>query len=297
VTDRDWNASSGSRLTALAEQAAKLTALFAVLGYISIRAHFNYLGVSFTRPLGLERYLVETYLFAAAVAYKLLWIALIGALAAAPVLLLRRTNRAARSAVQRIETGHRSSAFQAGSLTVLAAGSLWLITTLGQQDVLVGALSESIVSHRRPWRFDLALVLVVAGLLSRRLAQTRETAGEESRQSVPAILVGLQLVPLAALATLVPVLYGEAAHPTEFPFVQVQLKDTNAPTCGLLMLNTTSEITIWQAAHGRGRLTVLPSSRIAATAMGRLDDALSLAVTAAKTPNVVIPPCEVDAGG
>ena len=45
------------------EKAAGIAGVIAIAGYLSVRAHFNFLGVSMLTELSLERYLSETYLF------------------------------------------------------------------------------------------------------------------------------------------------------------------------------------------------------------------------------------------
>jgi hypothetical protein len=281
------------RFVAGLERLAGSAALLGVCGYLSLRAHFNYLGISSLSYLGLERYLMETYTFVADLLLHALTDGVLLAAALLPLGLLTwwllRRSAAERHGAGAAQALRQRLAGVTGSLCLLAAllaGILLLLASLqGRSDIAVGLLAKALVG-RQAWRFDAALAGSLLGLLLVSAGQRATGQLAPALRARAALLWRLDGYALALLAFILPVVYGQAAHPTRFPLALAWVGGrAGLPECGLVVLATKDHLSLWQAHRGIGRILVVPNHDVAALGTGPLMDLLERARREALHPS------------
>lgn len=311
-----------ANLFEMVEKVVKLSAVLGAFGYMSLRAHLNYLGVSSTSSLGLERYLMETYNFAATTFVE---VVVLIAIALLIFLLLNfigrlvlRNERAAGAAQRLCAWGRRmrGKPFLPGALLLATLGYyFWLLATLSRHgahaDVAVGRLvPEQLQQGDLSWLFYRTCIVCVVGYLVYSYFSRTNSVAAESASGViasgpsrtPAALVQGRLtrfvwvsflLAIVVLALQLPLLYGRLVRSPVYPLVRVVAGNGNAsPVCGLLVLETSSELSLWRAENGIGTVVLLPRSSLNLANTAQTLNLLTLARAAAENPTLAKPDCE-----
>jgi hypothetical protein len=284
---RDDTAPSLTRILTLITTYAAVLAAF---GYMSLRAHYNHLGISDAGPLPIERYLMETY---ALVFHTVLYL-FEGALVAGivigipvtVVLMKRRKREDDIYSTSRIPWGH--PAFPLAAIVLLAAAAALVLSKMsGATAVVVGHL-DAANTVRSSWPFPLALLLSIGGLVAwpwtRRLGMRRD--------ALPARLWAVAIAPWALLTLLIPIAYGQGFHPTKYPrAVATSTVVPGGTLCGLLMERGEKQVVLWSANDGIGILTVIPADSLQLLEVAAPADILQVARSAAILKQGHFPAC------
>src|SRR3954453_13789402 len=206
------------------ERLAKITAALAALGYISLRSHLNYLGISSMTSLGADRYLMETY----ALVYGGVIRSAFALAATAPAalgaylgtLLLLRYSTTFRLIWSHRRRGIEGLSHSLPGLIVLSVSPFGLVTLILslETDVAVGPLKPNHLRHQGEWRFETALLVCLVGFPLIRYV-LRSLALRSGPEIWPGLALGvwrLNLLALAGWAFLVPLLFGQTAHSTGY---------------------------------------------------------------------------------
>lgn len=309
----------GAKLLELAEKVVKLSALLAVFGYMSLRAHLNYIGISSTSSLGLDRYLMETYTLATTTFVNIVIILTVMFILLLPLYLLgrvimryQRISGPARRAWARLEK-LRASPFLPGVLLLLiVVYYFWLLAMLTRNaahiDVAVGELKADQLSDVSGLSWIYYRTFIVC--LFSYLAYSYFAPAAQQQPSPPDVgettkaRPGMTTLRLARygwiaflLATLMlalqlPLLYGRLVRSPVYPVVQVMTTERDAvPVCGLLVLETATGLSLWRAEKGIGLVVVLPRSNMRVVNTGQTLNLLRLAREAAANQATVKPDC------
>lgn len=278
----------------LGEQLVKIAGLLAVFGYMELRANLNYLGISSTSALGLERYLSEFYAMCTDVLIRVqVFSSLIlpGILVAAAVLIVIRAadrkgkaRQAARNLFHWLRDRSTSPWFPGVLLLLLITWQLWFLNRLSGvffTGAVVGPLQ--LLTAQREAGVSLCSVLlgviVLGVLLAWALAPGREhTARTEERTARR--LWNIYALALAGLGLVyLPILYGAFIRETSYPRVSVKSEAT-AKMCGLLVLQTADEMRIWTVGNADlkkvGRIVVMKASDARLVITGTHADLIAL---------------------
>ncbi len=283
-----------------AERLAKIAAALAALGYISLRSHLNYLGISSMTSLGADRYLMETY----ALVYEGVIRSAFALMAAAPValggylgiLLLLRCSATFRRLWSHRRRGIEKLSGSLPGLIVLSLSTSGLVALLLslETDVAVGPLKPDHLQHQGEWRFETALLVCLIGFPLTRYV-LRSLALKSWPEVWPGLALGiwrLNLLVLAGWAFLVPLLFGQAAQSTSYTLARVTAKETKISSCGLLVLETDERLLLWQAVGRRGQVLSVPAEQVTALDLGQALDLLDVARGAAQgPPGATFPDC------
>lgn len=254
------------RFIASLEQLAKFVVLAAAAGYISLRAHHNYLGIPLRVSPGTEVYLAESYVFLVAMVAILVQLALV----VVPVaVLVVGTASLARRASQWSAAIRRVAAHPAwgwAALVVALATTFVLIGQIGTlSDVAVGSLSASELRPRAAWVFP-AAVWASAAMLASAAYALRCAEAPAARQPWQGILVTGTILTL-----FLPLLFGSLAHPLLYP--KAEIVRAGAPLeCGLLILHNEDRTILWRAEGGAGMVQIYPTGSVMALRLGELQD-------------------------
>jgi len=285
-----------TRVTESIEQIAKVSAVLAAFGYMSLRAHLNYLGISSTTSLAPERYLMELYYILTTLLLDVIFIVAAIVIASLLFFLLSRlsakneTIRKALSVLQKAVGKYSTTQIVPGTLILLMSiAYVWMLRTLSRygfdSDVAVGPLQSSHLNHYPAESFFFIICFVCLGgyfIYSKLSAVVVESRDPSSRMARYLWLVFA--VSIAVLALHLPIIYGSLVRSAEYTVAQVTVGDGERPICGLLVLSTSSEITFWRVENGIGQVVILPRSRIRMLTTGPVVDLLDLARKAATKP-------------
>lgn len=270
------------------EQLVKIAGLLAVFGYMELRAHLNYLGISSTTPLGVERYLAEFYSMATDLVFRaqvLSSLILPIILAAALVFILLRASDRTGKAWQKVDIlvrwirAHSSSPWTpALMLLFLIVFQLWFLSQLSglvASGQVVGSLHPIDAGRRQGAKlfFGLFCVVLASGLIAWIPASANAKGATKwiwSTYRVVIAILGLVYLPN---------LYGAFIREASFPKISIK-SDSAQKMCGLLVLQT-DDMRIWTVSRQFGRIVVLKTSDAGPVVTGESQDLFALAEQAA----------------
>lgn len=311
--------SGGAKLFELAEKAVKLSALLGVFGYMSLRSHLNFIGISSTSSLGVERYLMETYNLALTTSVNVGIIVALTVLALLPLYLLGRgllrlqmIGHRARLAWGWLRERQGGPLLPVGLFLCAVLYYIWLLVTLSHYgahvDVAVGELkveqlgTESSDSSWIYYRTFIACLLgyLVYSAIAPAAREPTPPAGAAHAQTLPPgaarpftryVWIAFLIV-VFMLAIQLPLLYGRLVRTPVYPLMQVTTADRDAaPICGLLVLEGAAGMSLWRAENGVGRIVVLPHASARGVVTGQTLNLLTLAREAAADRSRVRPDC------
>lgn len=273
------------------ENLLKTGGALAVLGYMSLRAHLNYLGISNAAPLSTERYLMEVYHWLMVTVPPLLGTALLACLVTCAGIAVYRTIQARR---QRAHAGtrlmipgspdwHHSDlaawiAFLAAAV-LLAAGNI--LYPRPPADILVGPIVLSDIpdpgrlARAKTYYMLLCVGCVALGMYLRCSA----LRGVAARQRLRRLLRGGTWLAFAIMLVWVPLFFGVAGRSFSYP--KVQVNTAGGAFSGHLILDSDSGLTLWTLQHAEGHSIHVPRDSIQDIAVGKLEDVLEVARSAA----------------
>lgn len=289
----------------LAENIIKLSAILGAFGYMSLRAHLNYLGIPSTSSLGVERYLMETYNLVVTTFFPLVSVLLrIGA----AVFLLYLIARGLKTFAPRLKqlsilknrsllTEDKFSEYAArpivsGLLLLIVLGVyIWLQHMLESQwqyqSVAVGSLQTAHLEQADDvWFYYLVCLLCIFGLVAYRIvSRVQKSQPQAQGYKLARSLLIMFAIGLIAVALHLPILYGRLVHYTDYTWVSLIDKDPNrsAAICGLLVLESQSSLLLWRAEEGAGKIIEVPRLHIQSIATGPTFNLINLAHDAAVT--------------
>jgi hypothetical protein len=303
----------------LAEKALKLSALLGVFGYMSLRAHLNYIGISSTSSLGLERYLMETYSLTATTFVNVVIMVTIMVIVLLPLYLIgqrilkyQRIGRPARRVWSRFRKLCANSFLPGVLILFIVLYYFWLLAMLTRYaahvDVAVGELKADQLGDVTglDWIYYRTFLVCLVGFLAYSyFAPSAQQSPPLSTASSPLdeppavvtrrnlksyVWIGF-LLATVLLALQLPLLYGRFVRSPIYPLVQVTASDRDAPVCGLLVLETESSLSLWRAENGIGQVIVLPRSSLRSVTTGQMLNLLTLARDSAANHSNVRPDC------
>ena len=249
-----------------------------------MRAHFNMLGIPASDTLGLERYLMETYLFAIDLFVHVILLATVFIVAYGIISIAWRTiiylsPEVPGKVVPRLANVLLSRFVAWIALIASIGGTLGLLAQAGDRtDLVVGSLVRSELSPPATWPFLLALLVVSAGLITCFLRQDKTSSSNPVWKLVTLSLLGWIL--------LLPILYGQVQRPHSYPRVLVEHAGINGDQkfCGLLVLTTALDYRVWHTEHQGGQVigivTVLPRSSVNQVLSGKVESIFKFAQSA-----------------
>jgi hypothetical protein len=256
-----------SGLLTTLESVTKLSAALAAFGYLSLRTHLNTVGAGSSANLGLERYLMELPEILGRIFVASLPLGAVAALAGLAHSIYRRFRQPAPN--QFSARLHRFAATSAAPLTMtlllIVTGWITLVLeTPGQTvpvDLAVGDLTK------KPGRADpsgfIILLYLVAGL---SLAYCWLKRHSEERGSASSLWL-LPQVLLCLVALQLPILYGLGGHSSIYLKIRLAApsEGKTAPpetVCGLLILETPTDLHIWTAKGTLGVIRAIARSEV-----------------------------------
>jgi hypothetical protein len=234
-----------------------ISGIVAAFGYMELRAHWTYLGVSPLPGVGVERYLMEAYAFVGAMllpamlcAFVLLFVALIG-------IWLRR-----RLAKTRVEGILRNTAklLPALALVALLAGEVVLLRALtGPIGVAIGPLQTIAAEANRRGAGSVLEVVLLILLAIIALLMARPLVTGVLKWAI----ITVALILLVQTSTL----YGRNVRSAIYPAARIKAKSETH--LGLILLQTEDALELWIPAQGVGRIVVLPADDVERIDLGR----------------------------
>ncbi len=279
------------------EIAAQVTAVVAVGGYISHRAHLNRLGVPSSTPLSIERYLAEAWYVVSESLEVLLRLALwpiaLLLLGSVVVTVLSRFNRLPRVPAwfSRLKPNGESLPVALGLLLglLLLLGGLCLPPDL-PGSVALGPLSIERLEAAGPaearllygvamwvWLLCMAVVAVLAPELKRRDLLWLTWLGCRGTLLIGSVALFIH--------------FGVTVHASAYPSVEVRHgKDSGSElSSGALVLESSEMLVLWSVDRGAGVLTSIPREAVQSLRFGPDIDILAEARKAAETGDRVMP--------
>gem|GEM_PF-7003509 len=244
------------------ETALKLGVLGAILGYLSLRAHFNTFGIPALSHLGSERYALEAYVFAVGTLSCAVPVVLLGICVLALGRLLRFAPRALQgqiSKVRRLSDG------------AIAAGLLLMLTIVAAQepvyDIAVGHLRSIEGRGLRPWVF-----YVLLGALGTGAAQLLTAPHPTGRGEPNSLQRGVLIFAFALIVLALPIVFGASVRDARYPLVALRGAGTDRTECGLAVYQTEKALFIWQAASREAWVRRVELSDVGLLRFGDLRD-------------------------
>lgn len=280
---KDWDLKQALEF---AEQATKLGALVAVFGYMSLRSHFNFIGVPLMRPVSIDRYLMELYHLLSALLWPIILLAL-------PIALVLGLAACIEKSViwSRVRENVTLSAvtplcliilvFVINAITLKAVNDTYpqwngVVTGTLRTDHLPDKADRSTIAD-----FTVALFYVaLAGLWICRCAWRQQAWGRTAAAVRSLWMLYAAMLILLLLQT--PILFGISGR--SFIYNHVRLRVENHVYDGYLLLEDEKEVTLWQPINGYGRIQSLPRDKFQSMITVGADDILQLARTAAQRP-------------
>jgi len=267
--------------------AVGVAGILALFGYLSLRAHWNHLGIAAPAGVGAERYAQETYQI---VLSSVQWLALIALAAAVPIVVIRLIVRA---------VARRSPRAAAISLTLTPKLlPLLLLLTLivveiavlritsppasptypnvqCSSDIALGALREKAAAGCYTPRPGLPTFL--AALLVTIAAFVLTAAAE------PTLLQKLVWLAALAMALQLPIVYGYAVKPPLYRVARLTVADHQL--VGILVLQTSDAIELWDATAAYGRMIIVSAHDVKSMESGAAVDLENVITTVAADPS------------
>jgi hypothetical protein len=294
-----------SSIAAMIASGVKASGILAACGYISLRGHFNRLGLSMG-GVDAERYAMETWNFLHVMVQR--YALVVGTLALAYV-----GSRAAAvkwESVRRVRRGAAGRQRRPPGLAaplVVMAGALCTYAiyrngiSLIRPDMAVGLLDPAVLAGARPsaHTMDLLVLPCVAAFAFMSGWRRGEGAASERDESEPSGPVAWAHQAARwmwwVVALHAPLAYGLALHGSSYPACRLVPKggDERAPEgagCGLLIAQSKEWVTIWRARRGHAETLIVPADE-ARLVVYRLHDLLTEAEIAAREPKGDAPDC------
>lgn len=308
---------AGAKFIDLAENIVKLSAILGVFGYMSLRAHLNYVGISYTSSLGIERYLMETYNLVVTTFFPLVSVLLRLVLGLFLLYLLRvplaRAWNGFRLILNKVFKTNLDSesireALRRSCSKPLTSGLLLLfplVVYVGLQELLdrysnsdaiaVGPLKSSNLERIDavlPY-YLLCLICMFGFFVYSIVSRIQKTQPQLKPHRLGRLFLTMFAVTLLALALHIPIIYGRFLHSSNYNLIGLNHKvgDRSISTCGLLVLDSDSSVLIWRAEKRAGRIIEIPRSQIQVMSTGPNLDLMSLARQAADN-DAMIPICD-----
>ena len=275
------------KLFGFVERVSKVVLAISVAGYLSLRAHFNFLGVSSLTALTLERYLLETYLFVMGSLQRALSIMpvviIVGGIGWGLYRLIARRRPISVS----------STSWRLALLCLLLISVLLAYFMQASTDVVVGNLKNKSFL-RQEWLVDLLIFTLLLGAIS--LVWGDVPGGRDQNQVQRWEWINkLNQVLLCVVALLLPLRFGEQLHSRDYPIASLKLKGSEIRQCGLLLYQSAERLVMWQAANGFGRIHNFETKSVHELMTGEVKDIVKMASEAAKKEPIV-PDCQMLGG-
>jgi len=278
MTEKKAESDAGemNKLVGFLEKLTKLSLILAALGYMSLRAHLNYLGITFTSSLGTERYVMEAYQFLSSVIHPVTFVVILFTILSVviyPLVTLLRPygltsdlNRLSGSAVPILEI------FVTVFLYVLFFKAIF--STINDVDIVVGSLKGNVLGRAQATKEAVGVIFYCLVFMCLMLFCTSKMVSASKLYLPKATLLRMTLLVLAVGLTLqLPLLYGRAIHSRKYPTVELQTE--GASLSGLLVLESEKTYTIWSADKGVGVVTVVPKEKVISIKAGPVRDIVS----------------------
>jgi hypothetical protein len=255
------------------------TGVLAAFGYMALRAHWNFLGVTSLAGVGTDRYLMETYsIVAGALLPALLLLLIAGAAAMAVRLCVRVAPVFARRAEGPLLRARPwiflllLVAAQFRMLQVFSRGGLDCSVDVALGDLQSKGRAGCFAQSDETVLFYGMAVLCIATLFLRGRAAARQQHAIWSAAAAAAVVVALQL----------PILYGRALKPPRYPAAAIAT--TSGDVKGLLVLQTANAVELWTVQNASGSMLVIPMGQVKSIRSEGLRNLLDVAQQAVKGP-------------
>ena len=257
----------------IADAITKVGVPVAVFRYLALRAHLNRIGIPSTSGLGFERYLAETFLLVTSLLLP------VGVIIATLSVIVIPGRVLWRAFVKRNEIARFAEISERRRdwllVFVLLAAYLALIvrvaTAWPHMDIAVGDLIADRLNGPSGWPTLLGLVAVsVVGVASLRSEEDPVTRSSH----VNSLPRRLAMAMLLILVVHVPLVFGWAVRPAQYPVVRVDLRDPAESACGLLVIETDADLRMWRGESRHGEVLRLPRSRAIRIVAGPVHDLL-----------------------
>ncbi len=251
-SDLEQDPSTSERLKRYLELVGGSTAILAALGYISLRARLNFLGIGGVAEIELQRLLFEAYSFLISALENLIFFCaplLFGwAMVAAVHRFYRRSQRAVSAPCVYFSKGLIASAVMLPPVIATAT----ILAVLGRP----AAFREAVLVQRLPalaaleqdW-FDFPILLLTALALTCWLGSSTvaralgEFAGVGFGQMIRRFSAGL----LALLGCMSAIAFSTQFQGLRFQEVAISDSKAGSLECGLLVMATTRDLYLWKA--------------------------------------------------
>jgi hypothetical protein len=295
-------------LPKIVEALTKMSAAFAVFGYLSLRSHLNTLGISSSGTFGVERYLAELPEIVGIIFFPLLALgiplAILGVLGATGSFLGRRipAHWPLKTRLARIRNFVFAFVESVEGPVLISAGILllgWytLQAQTSKGSTSIGLAVGDLTTSRRPEGWTAFFVILYGCGIAYLLCHACRRHVEE-RQGKHANLWYVPMALIGCVALQLPILYGRILHNSEYVKAQISLAPEPGsahaePLCGLILLRENSDILLWQVRDTVGVIRALPISEIKQSVTGESADIWELIERAAHHEQVSLCPVGV----
>ena len=267
------------------EKAAGIAGVIAIAGYLSVRAHFNFLGVSMLTELSLERYLSETYLFLVLCLPRLL---LVCGVASVGFFIWKLLGR-----VWRFRPIIASPFIWPSLALIFIVWVLWmLISAETMVDVVVGPLTpDKWKNDDKKWLVEIALMAIVIASFAVWNGPVQERFQPVGDQAM-VLLSRINCICLIAIVLLLPTRVGTELHPKSYPLALVHLSEPKSVACGLILYQSKENLVLWEAESKVGRIRSIKTKSVIEIISGEVQDIVKLAKESA-TSDKKFPDCKL----
>lgn len=265
----------------IGESVLKITSLFVFFAYVSLRTHYNYLGISSMVIPDVNSYLAEFWqIFASTILILANLIAIVLIVGLPLYWISTKISRKPNIAWTFQYTPHLVL-----YLTIVWYSFLFLAFTdhWMRWDVLVGSIKTShLVSGHQDAYYYAQVVFILMLLMfidfGKRNPQWKRYSNIWNCLSVILVFLTINL----------PIWYGRFVKQPLYPEVQVTLKEENV--CGFLIAETAEDMTVWSINKGHGLVIKIPKQQISQTRTGKVHNLFT--VTAQQSAEGLNPlPC------
>ncbi len=213
-------------LPRIVEALTKMSAAFAVFGYLSLRSHLNTLGISTRGSFGVERYLAELPEIIGIILFSLLGFgipfAILCVVAAACSWLWRRVPAGSPVSIRLTRiTEFIFACIESNEGPILASAGILLLGWLTMQTLMSGGSTSiglavgDLTNSHRPQEWALFFAILYGCGVAYLLCHGCRRHVERS-QGRHASLWYLPMVLIACVAVQIPILYGHILHSSEY---------------------------------------------------------------------------------
>ena len=248
IDDKESDSLFGNPLKSI-ERLIAISGFFAAAGYISLRSHLNYLGVSVSSSLKVDQYLFEVYHFIVSTGERLIYLllAVIVALIILYFIYFLLNKIIVKSGLAHFQLSSRTIVWMC--FLYIFCSFIIITTTCWPKDlhIIVGELTSIVPQDIRI--YDIILLSTGVSLVAARKLKNilQKLISDINYSSWKIVILRSALVFVIIQLLILPLFFGIYGHTQTYPHVNIEYGTNSEKKAeGYMVLETASSIVIWK---------------------------------------------------